>query len=60
MNTRSLSTFDSSVSCLYFFESEYAKLSPTQLCLTLKSVMRIFRLRFRRTANLIDDVKKQQ
>jgi hypothetical protein len=23
MNARSLSTFDSSVSCLYFFESEY-------------------------------------
>jgi len=60
VNTRSLSTFDSSVSCLYFFDSEYVAFTQVLLpsCEYPKKTASFF-CTAAQTA-LTNDVKKQQ
>ena len=60
VNGRSLSTFDSSVSCLYFFDSEYICQNYVPIYPHTKNRDKPFPVCVQLHCHLTDDVKKQQ
>ena len=60
VNGRSLSTFDSSVSCLYFFDSEYICQNYVPIYQHTKNTEKHFPVFVQLHCHMTDDVKKQQ